>query len=67
MIWFEWTRNAHASLRVLSLPEETYCPLERHQQPLVDWQRSVWRTSWRRGVYPCAAVHGHMYLKLTHV
>jgi hypothetical protein len=22
-----------------------------------------WRTSWRRGVYPCAAVHGHAYLQ----
>ena len=68
MIWFQWVsgEGAHAAaLRVIALPEETYCPLERRQKPLLpNWQQSTWRTSWRRGVYPCAAVHGHAYAGL---
>ena len=70
MLWFEWAsgEGAHAnSLRVLSLPEETYCPLERRQRPRVEWRLSTWRTAWRRGVYPCAAVHGHAYLQVASV
>jgi hypothetical protein len=70
MMWFEWTRGATSrsngsALRVLALPEEYYCPLERRQNPDADWQASRWRTSWRRGVYPCAAVHGHIYAQTT--
>ena len=62
MMWFEWRYGTGSSLRVLALPEETYCPLERRQQATGNWARSsAWRTSWRRGVYPCAAVHGHAY------
>lgn len=64
-IWFEWTGAGEntSRLRVLALPEETYCPLERWQRPAARWRAggAVWRTSWRRGVYPCAAVHGHAY------
>ena len=59
MIWFEWTARDDPGLRVLGLPEETYCPLESKQSPPRRWRESVWRTSWRRGVYTCAAVHGH--------
>ena len=63
MVWFEWTQAAH-SLRVLPLPEEYLCPLESRQRaaPVADDARPhVWRTSWRRGVYRCRAVHGHGY------
>jgi hypothetical protein len=63
MMWFQWVYgNESKSLRVLTLPEETYCPLEHRQVARQDWRASKWRTSWRRGVYPCAAVHGHAYL-----
>jgi hypothetical protein len=66
MLWFQWQSGEGArahELRVLALPEETYCPLERRQRPrLPEWNRTTWHTSWRRGVYPCAAVHGHAYL-----
>ena len=52
MIWFEWTQGLSAAtrnLRILALPEETYCPLEGRQRPNERWQDTVWRTSWRRG------------------
>ena len=65
MIWFEWTEGSgREGLRVLALPEETYCPLEARQTPLRRWRGTAWRTSWRRGAYPCAAVHGHAYARL---
>ena len=64
MIWFEWTRR-RTTARVLALPEEVYCPLEARLRPRSpDWDKSVWWTSWRRGTYPCAAVHGHKYYAL---
>lgn len=66
MIWFQWQSGigTHAdTLRVLALPEEIYCPLERRQTPRSDWRATTWHTSWRRGTYPCAAVHGHTYLQ----
>ena len=67
MIWFQYSSgegNLSSRLRLMALPEEAYCPLESHQRPLMpDWRATAWRTSWRRGVYPCAAVHGHAYAR----
>ena len=66
MIWFQWQSGDGAyaaTLRVLAMPEEVYCPLERRQTPRAEWRATTWHTSWRRGVYPCAAVHGHAYLQ----
>ena len=63
-VWFEWTLSQPAGLRVLALPEETYCPLEARQQPKPAWHGPAgvhWSTSWRRGRYRCRAVHGHAY------
>lgn len=65
MIWFQWTRGPESrGIRMLALPEETYCPLEARQKPKVgSWlSSSRWTTSWRRGSYGCAAVHGHAYM-----
>jgi len=66
MIWFEWVLGSgrQTGVRVLALPEETYCPLEGRQRPAREWRASTWRTSWRRGVYPCASVHGHAFAAL---
>ena len=66
---YEWTEGAHDDLRVLALPEEYYCPLEQRSKPDRSFMPAVgrsssatsWRTSWRRGVYRCRAVHGHGY------
>ena len=57
---YEWTES-HPQLRVLSLPEEYYCPLEHRQKPWKDAAGAVWQTSWRNGIYRCRAVHGHRY------
>ena len=66
MMWYQW-RFESRDLRMLALPEETYCPLEHRQRPDKAWRRSsTWRTSWRRGVYPCAAVHGHAFTAPNH-
>ena len=60
MLWFEWTRGSGANLRVLSLPEEIYCPMEtRRSAPPAEGQRATWTTSWPRGKYPCRAIHSH--------
>ena len=59
-IWFEWTRGSGRGLRVLPLPEEYYCPLERRQAPQ-RLEAAVWRSSWRNGRYRCRSVHGHAY------
>lgn len=58
-LWFEWTQGGSTTLRVLALPEETYCPIESHQPAPQDPHKAQWLTSWRRGLYPCRAVHSH--------
>ena len=64
MIWFEWTSGNSSTLRVLALPEETYCPIETTRGNLPDSKHpAFWSTSWPRGNYPCRAVHSH---KLAH-
>jgi hypothetical protein len=66
MIWYEWVSGSNpglAHLRVTALPEEYYCPLEERSTPKAALGSSTWRTSWRRGVYRCRAVHGHSYFR----
>ena len=68
MLWFEWTSRSHSDIRMLALPEEVYCPLESRQPPKPEFLRkSRWHTSWRRGTYNCAAVHGHAYVEMLRV
>jgi hypothetical protein len=58
-LWFQWV-HAQPWLRVLVLPEETYCPgpanIHRWQE-----RRPMWSTGWHRSskVMACKAVHGH--------
>ena len=58
-IWFEWTSARLPQLRVLSLPEEYFCPL--HIQQRAVGGKHKWRTSWHDGRYDCRALHGHAY------
>jgi hypothetical protein len=70
MIWYEWTR-AQTALRVVTLPEEFYCPLVPVETD--DDNRSakaIWYTAWRKSSecragrcqdYRCRSLHGHDY------
>ncbi len=65
MIRFEWM-SGRQSLRLITLPEEYYCPGLQYVQQNVT--HAEWRTSWKgtlnveRGRYRCKAVHAHGFL-----
>ena len=54
-IYISWTKYVK-NIRMLILPEETYCPWYNHNSKLT-WQTS-WRTRTQAGQYRCKAVHG---------
>ena len=73
MLWLEWIHVQRGALRLVTLPEEWYCP----NVPLTSSQHATpggsvqarheqmggapqWRTSWSdRHTYPCKSVHSH--------
>lgn len=53
-LYLAWTEEV-SQLRLLILPEETYCP--SYTRSIVTWKTS-WRTRVQTGSYPCRAIHG---------
>lgn len=53
-LYLAWTEEV-TQLRLLILPEETYCP--SYARSIVAWKTS-WRTRMQTGSYPCRAIHG---------
>ena len=53
-LYLAWTEEV-PQLRLLILPEETYCP--SYTRSIVTWKTS-WRTHVQTGTYPCRAIHG---------
>ena len=70
MIWLAWARaqsggQSGGMMRMLALPEETYCPGLQYQKH--NSSSAFWHTAWlgsqrvEHGKYRCKAVHTHGY------